>query len=62
MITISLDTIYFTIGYTLIVAGISFFYNVVGYREGIVDAVESIKKFEPQAVARALDKMRVEEK
>jgi hypothetical protein len=62
MITISLDTMIFAISYTILVGGISFFYNVMGYREGIVDAVESIKRFEPQAVERALYKMRVEEK
>lgn len=52
------DEVWFTICYTALVAAVSFFYNWVGYREGIHDTIQALREHEPKAVDRAIMKLR----
>ena len=52
------DTVWFTVLYTTLVAVVSFFYNWVGYREGIHDTIAALREHEPKAIDRAIMKMR----
>lgn len=57
---ISIDTLIFTSVYVLILVVISHWYYIVGYRRGISETVISLKRFENDAVDRALRKMQAE--
>ena len=52
------DQVWFTILYTALVAVVSFFYNWVGYREGINDTIQALREHEPKAIDRAIMKLR----
>jgi hypothetical protein len=52
------DEVWFAILYTSLVAAISFFYNWVGYREGIHDTIQALREHEPKAIDRAIMKLR----
>ena len=57
---ISIDTLIFTSVYVLILVVISHWYYVIGYRRGISETVISLKRFENEAIERALRKMQAE--
>lgn len=57
---ISIDTLIFTTAYVLILVVISHWYYVIGYRRGISETVISLKRFENEAIERALRKMQAE--
>jgi hypothetical protein len=59
MIVITNDVIWFSICYTFLIAVIALFYNYTGYREGIVDCIETLKQYEPEAIERASNKMKL---
>jgi hypothetical protein len=52
------NAVVFAVLYTLLVAVVSFIYNILGYREGIRDTIEAIRQHEPQAVDRAMLKLK----
>lgn len=57
---ISMDTLIFTSLYVLIVVAVSHWYYIIGYRRGISETVISLKRFENDAIERALRKMHAE--
>ena len=59
MIVITNDVIWFAICYTSLVAIIALFYNYTGYRNGIADCIETLKKYEPEAIERASNKIKL---
>lgn len=57
---ISYDTLIFTAVYVLILVVVSHLYYIIGYRRGISETVISLKRFENDAIDRALRKMQAE--
>jgi hypothetical protein len=59
MITITNDVIWFSICYTSLVAVVALFYHYTGYRDGIKDCIETLKTYEPEAIERASNKIKL---
>ena len=54
------DILIFTTCYVLLIAVVSAFYNLLGYKEGVRATIATIREFEPAAVERAMAKMRTQ--
>lgn len=56
----NLDALMFTSCYVLILLVVSHFYYFFGYRKGIAETLLNLKRFEPEAVDKALKKINIE--
>lgn len=53
----NLETLYFVVAYTALLAIVAFIYYSIGYKRGIKDTLLSMRAHEPKAVDNALKRM-----